>query len=259
MAKTSAYLSFDGTDLHFDAVLSESVTHTATVTSHPVEDGPDVSDHIRDELDEIELEVFITNQPIKDVNNLYGVDENYIEAIDIEKKVPVIQGVELDIPKYRPFPVTPGALMQTIGNAIKDAFSDATVAQLHGKTETETLSGAASLLNWPTKFNAVTDTVAKLVEWKKAGVVGQVITPWKTFPSMVITRVSGVRTAAQGDGSMVTISLKEIRLVEAKLVTAPVPTEHRGKVAKAKGRQPASFEREPTSEKKKSMLKKGVS
>lgn len=253
---SSAYLSFDGTDLHFDAVLTETTTHTARVTTHPVEDGPDITDHIKDELDSIDLEVFVTNQPIKDVNNLYsGAYET--EPIEVVRKEPAIQGVTLDVPKYRPVPVTPGALMQTIGNAITDALADATVAQVRGKTEDQTLSAAISVLKWPTKFNAVQDTVNQLVEWKKKGVIGSAITPWKTFPSVVITKVSTLRNAPQGDGATVAITLQEIRLVESKLVTAPVPTEPRGHTIKNKGRQPTEMTR--GTDKKKSILKAAAS
>lgn len=249
------YLEFAGQPLYFDAVTNEATKHAAKVTEHPVEDGANVSDHIRDELDTVTLEVFVTNQPIKDVNNLYGLDLNYIELIEVDGKEGKLAGKQLDIPKYRPIPITPGAAIQAIGNAVRDLLGDATVAQLYGQTEAKKLTAAAPVQNWPTKFNAITDTVAQLVDWKMRGVVGKVITPWKTFPSVVFTEIGTVRNAPTGDAAIVSLSFKEIRLVESKLVTAPVPTEPRGNTEKAKGRQPTSFVREPVA-KKKALLRK---
>lgn len=250
-----AYLEFDGSELHFDAVTSEATEGTAGVTEHPVEEGADVADHVRDELDTVTLEVVVTNQPIKDVNNLYGLDLNYTESLEVETTEPVIGAKKLDIPKYRPFPVTPGALLQTISNAVTDLLSDDTVAQVYGQTEPKTLLAGAQIQNWPTKFNAITDTEALLSKWKQEGVVGQVITPWKTFPSVVIVRVSTLRDATIGDAAKISLTLREIRFVESKQVTAPVPTEARGKTQKAKGRQPTSVVKEPA-DKKKSVLSK---
>jgi Dit-like tail protein len=48
----------------FDVVIEESWEENATVTEHPVEQGPDVSDHIRVSLPTCRLRVFATNEPI---------------------------------------------------------------------------------------------------------------------------------------------------------------------------------------------------
>jgi hypothetical protein len=253
----AAFLSFAGLDLHFDAVTSEQVSMTATATESPVESGANVSDHIIDELDTVSLELFITNQPIRDVNGVYGLDANFIEFLDIGSTESVIAGNKLDVPTYRPFPVTPGALLQTIGNAFADALSDDQVAQLYGQTQPKRVTAAAQVQNWPTKFNAITDTVGLLNDWKKRGVIGSVITPWKTFPSVAIVGISPTRTPEIGDAATVVLTLKEIRLVESKTVTAPIPTEPRGKTMIAKGRQPTTVIREPAAPQK-SWLKKAT-
>src|SRR5882724_5093042 len=48
----------------FDAVVSESHEGGNTVTAHPVEEGPDISDHSRPDPDELTLAVIISNTPI---------------------------------------------------------------------------------------------------------------------------------------------------------------------------------------------------
>src|SRR5689334_13044349 len=67
-----AYLTFDGTDCDFDVVTTETVELTATATEKAVEQGADISDHVRPGLTRITLECVTSNTPISDVNNLYG-------------------------------------------------------------------------------------------------------------------------------------------------------------------------------------------
>ncbi len=250
-----AFLLFEDLPLKFEAVTSEKTDHMAKVTDHAVESGGDVSDNVRNEPDAITLEVFVSNAPIVDVNGTYGLEPAFIELFEIARKNPVIQGVKLDVKKFSPSPVTPGAAMQALKGLVSDLFAEDTVAQVYGITEESRISGSAQVQSWPTKFNAVTDVVGQLVKWKEAGEIGKVILPWRSFDSMVITGVSVMRDAPKGDGAVVSITLRAIRLVESKLVTAPVPTEARGATAKAKGRQALSTVREPA-EKKKSLLKK---
>lgn len=205
-----AYLDFGGA-LYFDAVTEESAEHTAEVTEHNVEQGAAVADHIRDNNDKITLRVFISNDPVEDVNGWYGGST---------------QSVELDVPKLdKPIPFTPGALINTVASAISSLlFGDTTYK--------------AQVLTFPEKFNAVKDVVDLLDQIKQLGKVGKVITPWKTYEDVVITRIAPVRRPDTGDAVEVTIDLQRIRFVESKLVTAPAPTETRGKTMKAKGRQP---------------------
>lgn len=223
----SAYIEFDSTILHFDVVTTETAEHTATVTEHPVESGSDIADHVRDGLDTVTLEVMVSNTPTADMNGMYGG---------------TIESVELKVPKFeRPTPMTPGGLMSAGIDAVKGLLS----------TEEP---WKAQVLKFPAKFNAVKDVLSMLDEWKKAGVVGSVITGWKLYPSVVITRVSPSRNSSTGDAATFSIEFKEIRVVESKMITAPVPTEARGQIKRPKGRQPTSFVRDPAP--KKSLLKK---
>jgi len=65
-----AYLLWDGDALHFDAVLNESVTITATPTRHSVEEGAAITDHVQDDPDRVRLDVFVSGSPIADVNGV---------------------------------------------------------------------------------------------------------------------------------------------------------------------------------------------
>lgn len=48
----------------FDASITENFNKTAQVTDHPVEDGADVTDHIRRLPEEIEIRGWVSNDPI---------------------------------------------------------------------------------------------------------------------------------------------------------------------------------------------------
>lgn len=50
--------------LEFDAILSEAHQGDATITDHPVEEGSDISDHVRVEPESLTANVMVTNHPI---------------------------------------------------------------------------------------------------------------------------------------------------------------------------------------------------
>lgn len=212
----AAYLNFESTPLRFDIVSDESADLTAEATEHPVEDGSDITDNIRDKADEITLNVFVSNTPIADVNGLYGA---------------TYATVPLDIPSLdRPVYPTPGSLENAAIGAIGSAIS----TLLNGTPPPI----AATVLTFPVKFNAVKDILDILSDWKSRGVLGEVITASRTYESMAITHIGYKRDTTTGDGATFTIDLKEIRIATAKLVNAPIPTEIRGKLMKNKGAQP---------------------
>lgn len=53
----------DLTFVEFDATLSANHQSTATITNHPVEEGADVTDHIRDESDTLTINGIVSNDP----------------------------------------------------------------------------------------------------------------------------------------------------------------------------------------------------
>lgn len=229
MKTEPAYLEFEGVALHFDVVESENQKHTATATEHVVESGANVSDHVRDDLATVTLSVFVSNTPFVDVNRMWDGR---------------VAGLELKVPEVKTsLSPMPGALM----NAGLDALTKAIRGPKSWKAET---------MQWPSEFDNVGFVFNSLLDWKSRGVVGKVITPHRSYESMYITGVDMTRDAETGEGASINIELKEIRLVEALLVTAPVPTEERGKVSKPKGRQMLTFTRgEPSPEQEESVAR----
>jgi len=60
----SSLKTIDDQIMTFDAMITENPSFTAELTSHPVEDGADVTDHFRRNPDKLTMVVFITNTPI---------------------------------------------------------------------------------------------------------------------------------------------------------------------------------------------------
>lgn len=48
----------------FDATVRDSHESSATITEHPVDEGANISDHIRPDLDQVTLQVVVSNTPI---------------------------------------------------------------------------------------------------------------------------------------------------------------------------------------------------
>jgi DNA polymerase III gamma/tau subunit len=47
----------------FDALITDATDLSVTVTDHPIEDGADVSDHIRDDPDQLRLDIVVSQTP----------------------------------------------------------------------------------------------------------------------------------------------------------------------------------------------------
>lgn len=56
----------------FDAVVTETATRSATITSHPVEKGADVSDHVQIEPFRLSIEGVVTSTPVREPPNFTG-------------------------------------------------------------------------------------------------------------------------------------------------------------------------------------------
>lgn len=53
--------------LYFDLVIQDSSNQESEITDHPVEEGANVSDHVRRTPDHFSAQVMVTNQPIDDL------------------------------------------------------------------------------------------------------------------------------------------------------------------------------------------------
>jgi hypothetical protein len=47
----------------FDALITDATDLSVTITDHPIEDGADVSDHVRDDPDQLRLDIIVSQTP----------------------------------------------------------------------------------------------------------------------------------------------------------------------------------------------------
>lgn len=224
--------------LLFDCVTEEGQTLTNTVTEHPVEEGANIADHVRNDLEEVKIDVFVTNTPI------------FTEAAESRgNRTGKVWAVELNpvAPYKAPLEATPGALFSAVGDAVSSG-----VDSLLGGNDKEKYG--ANVLKWGEEFDAVGETFTTLKRIRDTSAEVQVwLSRTPTPPAMVLTKLEMRRSKTTGTGAEMSLTFKELKKVKVSLVGAPKPTEPRAKPKVAKGPQDTKPVSAP--EKKKAILK----
>ncbi len=173
----------------------------------------------------------ITEHPVESGANVTDHVRSMLDTISLEvfvSNTPTMfqdRFFGQDIGEYRAVPIAPP------GN------EDARISEL-----------AATVIQWENPVNNVSETYRLLRKWRDDAELLTVVTPLWDYTNMLIREVSVPRTAKEGTGAKMTIELKQIRLVEVRLVPTPIPTEVRGKKSSDKG---AKNGKEDTSENQK--------
>ena len=225
------------TPLYFDVVLTESPSFPTEITEHVVEDGADITDHVRVGLKSVALEVFVTNEPL---NNLpqFGVD--YSTSSSGPFSIPSPSGQPLLIPGQ---PLLQGKEWVTLplGVPIIGALyaheGPTLIAPDVGLGPSAPVQVNPNILTFPTQFDAVQGT-HDLLDKLRTDV--QLISIYGTkaiYDNMVIEHFSMTRSSETGSGATFSIQLKEIRKVASAIVTLPTPAKPRGSPPIAKGSQ----------------------
>lgn len=217
-----AFLLWDGGSLFFDVVTQESHTKSNTITEHPVEDGADITDHVRPNLVELDIEGFISNTPV------YSADGTMSQ-------------ITLDIPDP-PTPPTLNGAINLIGKAISGL--------LGGNTQT-----VANVMTLGSAPNYVAQVESSLEELRTKAILVSVVCSSRTFENMLIESCEVQRDKDSGTGATFSIHFKEIRTIASSVVAAPKPTIPRANINQQKGAQ-AAIEASQT---KKSVLQSLIS
>lgn len=264
MASHPAYLVFDEQELYFEVVTSENTDETAEPTDHPVEQGADVTDHVRHSNPTMSLEVVVSNTPVRDVNGWYDQRvEPVTIAIEGVALPPLANNADAEA-KLSSLKTTTDDLMRlnvvsAIGSALDTARIKSAYDEAKGALQRPDIPGrkvTANVRKFTGAENAVRDVVGLLEEWKTSSTLGQIFFPWRAYDNIIITRVGVARTPEDGDSAKISIEFRRIRFVEAKSVDAPLPSEIRGKKKVSKGHQPLVPEPDATKEPKASIAKK---
>lgn len=208
--------------VEFDATMSENHDKVTEVTTHPVESGADIADHVRSLPTAFSCEVYVSNTPIE------------------AGQRGVLQNVRLDVPRFTP-PLT------SVG-AIVDAA-------------TQLFTGPpppiyVQTLTFPEAFDRVKEVYDALTDLSDRGVLLSVVSSLGTYENMALALLSVPRTEL--GGASFNLTFEPIRVVQTLLVEAPKPAEPRGAPKLNKGGQATKPVNAKDSEKGTSLLLQGL-
>lgn len=225
----------------FDATLLAEPEDSGTVTDHPVEEGANVVDHVRDNPERLTLEGLVTNTPHQ--GNLTEEDDHETTTVtlDVKLRKPFDTAVKtLDVPDP-PLEISPGGLIQAGVGAITDAITGgpnrkATVNVAGGRGSTR---ADATVLASESNRNRARIAYEKLLDARQNRALITVQTPLRDYFDMLLERVSAPRSAEDGSAHRFVLDLRRLRVAESETVQSPEPAEARGSAGKSLGSQAA--------------------
>jgi hypothetical protein len=228
----------DGRNLKFDVTISTTYEGVVQVTDHPVESGVNTVDHARKEPDRVTLEVFVSNAPIH--SDLRDGAEATV-SLDIAGYKP--QGrqasVDLKVAKWEaPLEPTPGAVFNKVQGFVEGIFSPERKykAIVPGPDFIQAKKLSALALQFDKPFDVIAETVGALDSMQGTGELVTVVTDARDFENMLLEHYTAPRDASTGDGLRLTLEFRQARIVETKVVSAPVK-EPKAAARKDKGAQ----------------------
>lgn len=206
-------------------LINETHESTDETTDHPVENGSDITDHIRQTPDRVTLDIFVTNEP---------VDQSGEDA------------VRTAIPFVLPGPspqivVAPGTGSVTVPATDNQAFIFTPGGAFSRLTSLLPGQGqqpfAATVDVFPTPKDYVYQQLVELETLR--GQLLSLVTSKKNYSNMVLLGVTMRRGPGDGTGATLTLSFKSIRIVNTEIVAAPILAAPGAKTSVNKGAQSA--------------------
>lgn len=179
----------------FDATIQESHASTATIPTHPVEQGADIADHVRVGLDQFTAEAFVTNTPI-------DVPDTQMDGV-----TGGVSGMDLDVP----------APPLSLPIAIPGAGAIGAALGIKNPAPQQ----RANVLNFSGDFDRVTAVYTALQAIVEAAELCEIATGLRYYSNMVISQLTAPRNAESGGGVTFSFQATQIRIVETKTVAAP--------------------------------------
>jgi len=188
-----------------DLLLMEEASSSASVTSHPVEEGGNISDHYRLEEKTLTVSLLFSNSPVRG---------------DLS---PSAKGAFTDIIlQYQPepekrFPFSPGGITRTVLGGVESLLGLA-------KTLPETISA----FGFDEVPNRIGEAVNVLTRLQEEGILIYVSTSVALYDNMALEHISYQRSnAPPSDSITISLSLKHVSFVESKEADT-LPVEPRG-------------------------------
>jgi hypothetical protein len=226
----------------FDATLSVDHVAEADVPEHPVEDGVNVSDHVRAKLDVLSAKVHVTNTPIRVPSNDSGLADPTIDGPN---------GLVFNASNQEMFTITHNRILS---RAVAAPGASLTVRV--GFDEVSARVGLNAFIV-PAQIAPVTLTVAvvthkpgneiervravynALVQHRARGTIFSVLTKLRDYDNMILTRVGAPESIEDGDAVTISLEMREVRFAAVEIgdPLAPQPREPRGSTEQNRGAQ----------------------
>lgn len=192
--------------ISLDASVNEVHRLSAIVTDHPVESGVNISDHVRPDLDRIEIEGVISNTPII-------LPRNFADGTQV-----------IEVPIEGP----PRTVGNTIGRPIPLIGALASRIPLPLSSQ----SGVARGFDPP--FDRVEAVFQALKKIRDEGSLVRIYTTLRAYENMALENIEVTRNAANGNVLALNISAREVRVGFTRTVEVPaIPTKRTDKGTRA--------------------------
>jgi len=222
--------------LEFDATITEGHASSVRITDHPVEDGSNVSDHVRSDPERLVLEVHVTNTPVRFPPNVMvsqNTAYNSVNKLADEREAYRARTKGSPTGSLQPLTLkVPTAKHRLGGPQVTSGFSATRLLGLRipGIKPTATPSPIspgvtqflqARTLQFDAEFDRVHDIYEELIRLMNAGVVVRVLTYMRDYTNMTIRTVDTTRVGASGSGAAFQVTLQQIRIVDSETVSFP--------------------------------------
>lgn len=217
----------------FDIDMQETHELQTQITEHPVEEGADVADHVRDDLETFRVEGYVSDSPI--LENPGAVDKMSLKSIELQLP---------EMPSQLSLSAAVNAGINAVGTAL---FGGAGAPK-------------AVLVTLDDLKSRKREFYRLINKWRTEHRLIRVITAVREYENMLITQISMTRDPGSGDGASFVVALRQVQFVSSETVDAPQPSEPLGATKKAAGSKNAGADSSATvEEKKKSILKRAAS
>lgn len=189
--------------LEFDVITGESHEIGATVSEHPVEEGANIADHVRPDLQRLKIKAYVTDTPINQVTQL-GIGPGTLQGQATSTEVPgrtsrqltqfSIEGGYAPLTLPGNVPLVGNISVPT--NGFKRPFVPATVHPSEWGYGSNSVNGY--FLKFDTKLRRCWGIFNQLEYLCSQGVIIEVSTDLRYYERMLITSVTAPREATSG-------------------------------------------------------------
>lgn len=225
--------------VQFDVTTSEEPTDTVSITEHPVEEGADITDHVRKEPELITVEGYITNTPHP--GNI-GPDDDHVwsttnvtagaigpmktDTIELDVASPGVQLSETGLIQ---------AGISALGSLVTGGANNQAKVLRPGNHRTDSVS--AKVFSSPSGMNRARRAYDKLLYVQQQALLVTVVAEDREYFDMVIERLAKPRATGDGTAVKFQLDLHRIRIASSQTVESPQPAQPRAAATRNLGAQ----------------------